>query len=57
MWRLLNGQLFKKNQPRVIVVMIGTNDLGAASCMGGAAGITRAAAPAADRSDPLPYSL
>ncbi len=27
MWRLENGNLFLHNQPRVIVVLIGTNDL------------------------------
>lgn len=27
MWRLLNGQIPKKNKPRVAVVLIGTNDL------------------------------
>jgi hypothetical protein len=27
MWRLQNGNLFVRNQPRVIVVLIGTNDL------------------------------
>lgn len=32
-WRLLNGQLLLQNPPRVVVLMIGTNDLGAdAAC-------------------------
>ena len=34
-WRLLNGQLLIQNPPRVAVLMIGTNDLGAdSSCFG-----------------------
>ena len=49
MWRLQNGQLYVHSQPRLIVVMIGTNDLGAASCSG-AWGIKRSAKGAADRS-------
>lgn len=50
MWRLLHGQLYVQHQPQVLVVMIGTNDLGAASCRGGEPGITQAAAGAAQRS-------
>ena len=49
MWRLLHGQLYMKHQPQVIVVMIGTNDLGAASCKGGEPGIADAAAGTAQR--------
>ena len=49
MWRLQHGQLYEHSQPRLIVVMIGTNDLGAASCSG-AWGIKRSAKGAADRS-------
>ena len=49
MWRLLHGQLYVKHQPQVIVVMIGTNDLGAASCKGGEPGIADAAMGTAQR--------
>lgn len=49
MWRLQNGQLYTHSQPRLIVVMIGTNDLGAASCLGGASGIKKSAKGAAER--------
>jgi lysophospholipase L1-like esterase len=51
MWRLQNGQLLKRRQPRVIVVMIGTNDLGAAACLGGARGIQKAARGTSERWD------
>ena len=50
MWRLQHGQLYVHSQPRLIVVMIGTNDLGAASCLGGASGIRKSAKGAAERS-------
>ena len=34
-WRLLHGELLVQNPPRVAVLMIGTNDLGAAAeCFG-----------------------
>ncbi|BDA46856.1 probable platelet-activating factor acetylhydrolase IB subunit gamma at N-terminal half [Coccomyxa sp. Obi] len=49
MWRLQHGQLYMHSQPRLIVVMIGTNDLGAASCLGGASGIKKSAKGAAER--------
>ena len=49
MWRLQHGQLYVKHQPQVIVVMIGTNDLGAASCKGGEPGIADAATGTAQR--------
>lgn len=42
-WRLEHGQLYRRHAPRLMVVMIGTNDLGAAACMGGAPAIRRAA--------------
>ena len=43
LWRLENGETFHKHAPKVAVVLIGTNDLGAASCGGGESGITAAA--------------
>jgi len=49
MWRLLHGQLYVKRQPQLLVVMIGTNDLGAASCKGGEPAIAQAAVGAAQR--------
>ena len=48
MWRLQHGQLYMHSPPRLIVVMIGTNDLGAASCSG-ASGIKKSAKGAAER--------
>ena len=51
LWRMQHGEVFQTHQPRVAVVMIGTNDLGAASCLGeGEAPILQAAAGTADRS-------
>ncbi|CAL5221183.1 g3329 [Coccomyxa viridis] len=56
MWRLLHGQLYVQHQPQVMVVMIGTNDLGAASCRGGEPAIAEAANGAAQRTlDVLRY--
>ena len=49
MWRLLHGQLYVQHPPQVLVVMIGTNDLGAASCRGGEPAIAEAANGAAQR--------
>ncbi len=49
MWRLQHGQLYMKHQPQLLVVMIGTNDLGAAACLGGEPAIANAAGGAADR--------
>lgn len=50
LWRLQHGQVFTKHIPQMDVVMIGTNDLGAASCMGqGEAPILQAANGTADR--------
>ena len=43
LWRLRRGDTFTRHPPAVAVVMIGTNDLGAAACLGGQAAITRAA--------------
>ena len=57
MWRLQNGQLYMNSQPRLIVVMIGTNDLGAASCLGGAPGIKKSAKGAAERSGTIRHDL
>lgn len=35
LWRLQHGEVFTRHQPEVAVVLIGTNDLGAAaSCEG-----------------------
>ena len=42
----MHGQTYKLHPPRVAVVMIGTNDLGAAACFGYEHNVT-AAAPAA----------
>ena len=41
-WRLQNGQVFTKHPPQVSVVLIGTNDLGAASCGVGEPGVKAA---------------
>ena len=50
LWRMQHGEIFQKHQPHIAVVMIGTNDLGAASCLGkGEAPILQAAAGTADR--------
>ena len=50
LWRLQHGQVFTKHIPQVAVVMIGTNDLGASSCMGqGEDLILQAANGTADR--------
>ena len=44
MWRLQHGEVFVKHPPQVSVVLIGTNDLGAAaSCNVGEPGATAAA--------------
>ena len=47
-WRLLHGETFVANQPKVVVLLIGTNDLGASACLGGQANITAQAAGTAD---------
>ncbi len=57
MWRLLHGQLYVQHQPQVLVVMIGTNDLGAASCRGGEPAIAEAANGAARRYFTCKFSL
>lgn len=50
LWRMQHGEIFLKHQPHIAIVMIGTNDLGAASCLGaGEAPILQAAAGTADR--------
>lgn len=41
-WRLQNGEIFTKHAPQLSVVLIGTNDLGAASCGVGEPGIKAA---------------
>ena len=43
-WRLQHGALFTKHPPQLCVVMIGTNDLGLASCGLGEPGIQAAVA-------------
>ncbi|KAK9836010.1 hypothetical protein WJX81_005902 [Elliptochloris bilobata] len=43
LWRLQHGDTFVRHSPAAAVVMIGTNDLGAAACLGGQPAITRAA--------------
>ena len=49
LWRLQHGQIFEKHQPKLAFVLIGTNDLGAASCLGGEAAILQAAAGTVER--------
>ncbi|KAL3147860.1 platelet-activating factor acetyltransferase activity protein [Trebouxia sp. C0010 RCD-2024] len=49
LYRLQHGQVYKKHQPKLALVMIGTNDLGAASCLGGEAAILQSAAGTVDR--------
>ena len=41
-WRLQNGDIFTQHPPQVSIVLIGTNDLGAASCGAGEAGAVAA---------------
>lgn len=43
LWRLKNGELPTKNQPRVAVVLIGTNDLTSPGCSAPSAGNLTAA--------------
>ena len=51
LWRMQNGQVFTKHPPKVAIVLIGTNDLGAGgSCGRGEAGATAAANGTAFRS-------
>lgn len=51
LWRLQNGEVFLKHPPKVAIVLIGTNDLGAGgSCHVGQPGSTAAANGAALRS-------
>ena len=49
LWRLQHGQVFVQHQPHLAFVMIGTNDLGAASCLDGETGILQAAAGTVQR--------
>ena len=49
LWRLRHGQVFERHQPKIAFVMIGTNDLGAASCLGGESAILQAAAGTVER--------
>lgn len=49
LYRLQHGQVYKQHQPNLAIVLIGTNDLGAASCLGGEPDIFEAAAGAAER--------
>ncbi len=50
LWRMRHGEIFQMHQAHIAIVMIGTNDLGAASCLGkGEAPILQAAAGTADR--------
>lgn len=41
-WRLQNGDVFTQHPPQVTIILIGTNDLGAASCGIGASGVIAA---------------
>ena len=38
-WRLENGDIFTQHPPKVSILLIGTNDLGAASCGVGQSGV------------------
>ena len=49
LYRLQHGQVYRKHPPKLAIVMIGTNDLGAASCLGGESAILQAAAGTVDR--------
>ena len=41
-WRLQNGDIFMQHPPQISIVLIGTNDLGAASCSAGMSGVDAA---------------
>ena len=41
-WRLRNGDIFMQHPPQISIVLIGTNDLGAASCSAGESGVDAA---------------
>ena len=47
-WRILHGETFEQQQPKLAVVLIGINDLGAAAACG-ASFITDAAVGVAQR--------
>lgn len=49
LYRLQHGQIYKRHQPKLAIVMIGTNDLGAASCLGGESAILQSAAGTTER--------
>lgn len=49
MGRLQQGHVFHRMHPRLLVSLIGTNDLGAGSCTSSAAGLLEVAASAAGR--------
>lgn len=49
LYRLQHGQVYKRHQPKLAVVLIGTNDLGAASCLGGEPAIFKSAAGTVNR--------
>ena len=52
LWRLQNGEVLVKHPPKVAIVLIGTNDLGAGgSCNVGEPGVTAVANGTALRSD------
>lgn len=53
LWRLQNGTIFTCHQPKVAVVLIGTNDLGAVACQ--RSDITAAAGGVVSRCSP--YSI
>ncbi|KAL3157199.1 platelet-activating factor acetyltransferase activity protein [Trebouxia sp. C0009 RCD-2024] len=52
-WRLLHGQIFTKHAPQVTVMLIGTNDLGTASCGVGEPGIIAAVPGVFNRTDSM----
>jgi len=41
-WRLQNGDIFMQHPPQISIALIGTNDLGAASCGAGESGVAAA---------------
>lgn len=49
LYRLQHGQVYKQHQPNLAIVLISTNDLGAASCLGGESAIVQSAEGAAER--------
>lgn len=55
-WRLMNGEMPIRTGPRAFVLMIGTNDLGAASCYPGEAPLLQAVPGVTARSAPSAIS-